>query len=111
VPKFQAISFYPGRKRKLYEHVREDMLAGRIPARSCKIFVSLTNAAMAFEAAKNVAVLNNLPLEGTKVIAMPVFHIFDPYSGCAYYYNIHDRKIGIPDWLTGEIRWEAYNGD
>jgi len=111
VPKFQALSFYPGRKRKYYPQVREDMLAGRLSARSCKIFVSLTNAAMAFEAVKNVAVMHGLPLEGTKVVAMPVFHIFDPYSGCAYYYHILNREIGIPNWLTGEISWQPYTGD
>ena len=108
IPKFQALSFYPGRRRKLYPHVREKMLAGHISARSCKIFVSLTNCAMAFEAVKNVAVMNGLPLEGTSIVAMPVFHIFDPYSGCAYYYHILNREIGIPDWLTGEIRWQPY---
>ncbi len=111
VPKFQALSFYPGRKRKLYPEVREEMLAGRLAARSCKIFVSLVNSAMAFEAVKNVAVMNGLPLEGTRVIEMPVFHIFDPYSGCAYYYHILNKEIGIPDWLTGEIRWQRYDGD
>ncbi|MGA2936533.1 MAG: ThiF family adenylyltransferase [Syntrophobacteraceae bacterium] len=111
VAKFQTLSFYPGRKRKLYPQVREDMLAGRLPARSCKIFVSLTNCAMAFEAVKNVAVMNDLPLEGTAIVAMPVFHIFDPYSGCAYYYHILNREIGIPDWLTGEVRWHSYAGD
>ncbi|MHC1725403.1 MAG: ThiF family adenylyltransferase [Syntrophobacteraceae bacterium] len=111
VPKFQAISFYPGRRRKLYPHVREEMLAGRLPARSCKIFVSLVNSAMAFEAVKNVAVMHGLPLEGTRIVAMPVFHIFDPYSGCAYYYHILNREIGIPDWLTGEIRWSPYSED
>jgi molybdopterin/thiamine biosynthesis adenylyltransferase len=111
IPKFQALSFYPGRKRKLYPQVRENMLAGRLPARSCKIFVSLTNCAMAFEAVKNVAVMNDLPLEGTAIVAMPVFHIFDPYSGCAYYYHILNREIGIPDWLTGEVRWHPYAGD
>jgi molybdopterin/thiamine biosynthesis adenylyltransferase len=110
-PKFQALSLYPGRKRKLYPRVRENMLAGHISARSCKIFVSLTNCAMAFEAVKNVAVINGLPLEGTRIVAMPVFHIFDPYSGCAYFYNVLNREVGIPDWLTGEIRWQSYSGD
>jgi molybdopterin/thiamine biosynthesis adenylyltransferase len=109
--KFQALSFYPGRKGKLYPQVRQDMLEGRIEARSCKIFVSLTNAAMAFEAVKNVAVMRGLPLEGTSVVAMPVFHIFDPYSGCAYYYHILNREIGIPNWVTGEIAWLPYAGD
>lgn len=111
VQKFQALSFYPGRKGKLSPKVRRDMLAGELPARSCKIFVSLTNAAMAFEAVKNVAVMHGLPLEGTRLVAMPVFHIFDPYSGCAYYCNILDRMIGIPDWLTGEIQWQAYSDE
>lgn len=111
VPKFQALSFYPGRKRKYHSQVREQMLAGRLPARSCKIFVSLTNAAMAFEAVKNVAVMHGLPLEGTRVVAMPVLHIFDPYSGCAYYYHILNREIGIPNWLTGEVSWHPYAGD
>jgi molybdopterin/thiamine biosynthesis adenylyltransferase len=111
LPKFQALSFYPGRKGKLYPQVRQDMLAGRITARSCKIFVSLTNAAMAFEAVKNVAIMRGLPLEGTRIVAMPVFHIFDPYSGCAYYYHILNREIGIPNWLTGEICWHSHTGD
>ncbi|MDY0042969.1 MAG: ThiF family adenylyltransferase [Desulforhabdus sp.] len=109
--KYVSLSFYPGRTRKLYPEVRESMLVGRLPARSCKIFVSLTNAAMAFEAVKNVAVMRGLSLDGTRVVAMPIVHIFDPYSGCAYYYNILDRTIGIPDWLTGETRWQPYDGD
>ncbi len=111
IPKFQALSFYPGRSRKLYPQVRQEMLAGRLSARSCKIFVSLTNAAMAFEAVKNVAVMRGQQLEGTKIVAMPVFHIFDPYTGCAYYYHILKREIGIPDWLTGEIHWLPYSGE
>ncbi len=111
VSRYQALSFYPGRGRKLYPQVRRDLLAGRLPARSCKIFVSLTNAAMAFEAVKNVAEMRKLPLDGTRVVAMPVLHIFDPYSGCAYYYHIMNREIGIPDWLTGEINWQSYGGD
>jgi len=109
-PKFQELSFYPGRKRKLYPLVLQDVLAGRL-GRSCKVFVSLTNSAMAFEAVKNVIVMRGLPLDGTRIIAMPVFHIFDPYSGCAYYYHILNREIGIPDWLTGEIHWRPYAGE
>lgn len=111
IPKFQALSFYPGRKAKLYPEIRNKLLAGHLAARSCKIFVSLTNCAMAFEAVKNVAAMNGLPLDGTEIVAMPVFHIFDPYSGCAYYYHVLNREIGIPDWLTGEIRWSPYAGD
>ncbi|MCE5334950.1 MAG: ThiF family adenylyltransferase [Desulfobacteraceae bacterium] len=111
LPKFKALSFYPGRRSKYRPGISEGLLAGHIAARSCKIFVSMTNSAMAFEAVKNVCVMNGLGLERTKVVAMPVFHIFDPYSGCAYYYDILEKKIGIPNWLTGEVRWEAYNGD
>lgn len=111
IPRFQALSFYPGRKRKYHPGVREELLAGRLSARSCKIFVSLNNAAMAFEAVKNVAVMHGLPLEGTRVVAMPIFHIFDPYSGCAYYYHILNREIGIPNWLTDEISWHPHSGD
>lgn len=108
-PRFRDLTWYPGRERKLSPGVREAMFAGRLNARSCKIFVSLTNAAMAFEAVKNVAEMNGLPLAGgARVTAMPVFHVFDPYSGCAYYWNVLTREIGIPDWLTGETRWSPY---
>lgn len=109
-PGFLALANYPGRRRKYAPDVRADVLSGKI-GRSCKIFVSLTNAAMAFEAVKNVAVLNGLPLRGTAVTAMPVFHVFDPYSGCAYYVHVTQKRIGIPDWLTGEIRWAPYPED
>ena len=89
----------------------ESVLSGETPARSCKIFVSLANAAMALEAVKNVAALHGLPWEGgPDVVAMPVLHVFDPYSGCAYYYDISRRAIGIPDWLTGQVRWQPYAG-
>jgi hypothetical protein len=106
--KFRALTFYPGRAGKYAPGVAEAMFAGDLPARSCKAFVSLTNAAMAFEAVKNAAVLAGLPLHGTRVTAMPVFHVFDPYSGCAYYHNTLTGEIGIPDWLTGQIRWQPY---
>jgi len=84
------------------------MLEGSLAARSCKIFVSLANAAMAFEAVKNVAELRGLPFEGSKLVEMPVFHIFDPYSGCAYYYNVLTREVGVPDWPHCRITWRAY---
>ncbi|MBI4958262.1 MAG: ThiF family adenylyltransferase [Desulfovibrio sp.] len=104
-PKFRALTFYPGRAGKYDPDALGAMLGGELEARSCKVFVSLTNAAMAFEAVKNTAVLNGLPLNGTAVTAMPVFHVFDPYSGCSYYFNAQTREIGIPDWLTRDIRW------
>lgn len=84
---FRDLTFYPGRAEKYAPGVCGAMFAGALPARSCKIFVSLTNAAMAFEAVKNTAQLHGLPLAGTTVTAMPVFQVFDPYSGCSYYYD------------------------
>ncbi len=55
------------------------------------------------------AALHGLPWEGGPgVVAMPVLHVFDPYSGCAYLYDIARRAIGIPDWLTGQVRWQPY---
>jgi len=104
-PKFKTLTFYPGRTGKYSPGVLEAMFSGELEARSCKIFVSLTNAAMAFEAVKNSAVLNGLALDGTTVTAMPVFHVFDPYSGCSYYFDALKREIGIPDWLTRDVRW------
>jgi molybdopterin/thiamine biosynthesis adenylyltransferase len=103
--KFRALTFYPGRAEKYAPGVVEAMRGGDIPARSCKIFVSLTNAAMAFEAVKNTADMRGLPLAGTRVTAMPVFHVFDPYTGCAYYYDVLRGEIGIPDWLSGTVDW------
>jgi hypothetical protein len=70
------------------------------------IFVRLTNAVMAFEGVKNAISLNGLPLLGTRIIAIPEVQIFDPRTGCSYLLNISTGKIGIPDWLTGQVRWE-----
>ncbi|MBF0512856.1 MAG: ThiF family adenylyltransferase [Desulfovibrionaceae bacterium] len=109
--KFRALTYYPGRAGKYAPGIPEAVARGELPARSCGIFVSLTNAAMAFEAVKNTAELRGLPLRGARVTAMPVFHVFDPYSGCAYYYHVLDNKIGIPDWLTGDISWRPYQGE
>jgi molybdopterin/thiamine biosynthesis adenylyltransferase len=106
--KVRAVAYYPGRASKYEQGVREAVLSGAVEARSCKTFVSLTNAAMAFEAVKNTAEMNGLALRGTKITAMPVLQVFDPYSGCAYYYDILKREIGIPNWLTGEISWSTF---
>ena len=84
------------------------MLKDELPARSCGLFVRLTNAAMAFEAVKNVADLHGLPLDGTSLITMPVVQIFDPFTGCAYLCNIRTRQIGIPNWLTKTTTWHDY---
>ena len=83
-----------------------DALTDRVlEARSCKIFVMLTNAAMCWELVKNVAVMNHLPLEDTQVVEMPIMQVFDPYKGSAYYWNYQTRHIGIPNWISGEISW------
>lgn len=107
LPYLKALN-YPGRAGRLLPGVQQAMLAGTLPARSCGIFVRMTNAAMAFEAVKNLADMRGLPLDGTAITALPRVQIFDPYSGAAYYYDIQQQRIGIPDWLTGEIRWERW---
>ena len=63
-----------------------------------------------FEAVKNVADMHDLSLDGVRVIRLPQVQIFDPYSGCSYYYDIQRKTVGIPDWLSGDIRWEPWNG-
>ncbi len=107
---FRAMAF-PGRKGNVTPETWEGLRTGAIPARSCGIFVRLTNAAMAFEGVKNIAALSGLPLERTRVVAMPVVQVFDPWSGAAYLFNVQTGKIGIPDWLTGEVRWDSPPGE
>ena len=109
-PRYLKALDYPGRADKLLPGVGAAMLNGSLAARSCGIFVRMTNAAMAFEAVKNVADMHDLPLCGTRVVSLPQVQIFDPYSGCSYYYDIQRKTVGIPDWLSGEIRWEPWNG-
>jgi|APSaa5957512622_1039677.scaffolds.fasta_scaffold22810_2 molybdopterin/thiamine biosynthesis adenylyltransferase len=107
-PLYARLVYYPGRKEKIDGLARRQMAGGELEARSCKIFVSLTNAAMCWEMVKNVAVMNDLPLENTQVIEMPVMQIFDPYKGAAYYWNYRTEQIGIPDWATEEIHWREW---
>ena len=99
---------YPGRSEKLQPGVAKAMREGTLPARSCGIFVRMTNAAMAFEAVKNIADMHHLPVDGTSITFLPKVQIFDPYSGCSYYYDIQEQKIGIPSWLTRSIAWQDY---
>ena len=103
---FTAVSF-PGRSKNYRPEVWEGMRDGTHPARSCGIFVRLSNAAMAFEGVKNAIALSGLPLLGTRVIAIPEVQIFDPRTGCGYFFNILTGQIGIPDWLDGTTRWVA----
>lgn len=82
----EALAF-PGRKGKLEPGVWEAMATGALPARSCGMFVCLVNAAMAFEAVKNVAALHNLPLPGGRLFAIPEVLIFDPWTGRSFVFN------------------------
>lgn len=109
LPKYMAIYMFPGRTEKLYPEVLQKVRKGEIPPRNCKIFVSMVNAASCWEIVKNTAVMNGIKLQNTKVIEFPVIQIFDPFKGSAYYYNAQTEKIGIPNWLTGRIRWYPAN--
>ena len=101
----KALAF-PGRKKNLEPEIWDAVLQGRMPARSCGFFVRMTNAAMAFEAVKNVAEMHGLPLGNTSVTAMPLVRIFDPWTGGAYVFDAMTGRIGIPDPFSGEIRWQ-----
>ena len=101
----KALAF-PGREKNLEAETRDAVLQGHMPARSCGFFVRLTNAAMAFEAVKNVAEMHGLPLRSTQVTAMPLVQIFDPWTGSAYVFDAACARIGIPDPFSGEIRWQ-----
>ncbi|MBQ9406090.1 MAG: ThiF family adenylyltransferase [Desulfovibrio sp.] len=109
-PTYMRVMTYPGRAAKLAPGVGQAMARGELAARSCGMFVRMTNAAMAFEAVKNVAQMHGLSLEGTAITALPQVQIFDPYCGAAYYYDIQSQRIGIPDWLSGQTRWEPWQG-
>ena len=101
---------YPGRADKLLPGIGAAMMKGELAARSCGIFVRMTNAAMAFEAVKNVAEMNGLPVDGTSVVRLPQVQIFNPYTGCSYYYDIQRQAVGFPDWRGSDIRWESWEG-
>ena len=103
--RYAAALAFPGRKKNLEPETWDAVLQGRAPARSCGFFVRLTNAAMAFEAVKNVAEMRGLPLRNTKVTAMPLVQIFDPWTGGAYVFDALCGRIGIPDPMSGEILW------
>jgi len=107
-PLYARLVYYPGRKEKLTPEALRQVANGELEARSCKIFVSLTNAAMCWEIVKNVAVMNDLPLENTQLIEMPIMQVFDPYKGASYYWNYQTGQIGIPDWVTGEVLWREW---
>ena len=103
---YAKVLAFPGRKKNLEEETRDAVMQGRMPARSCGFFVRLTNAAMAFEAVKNVAEMHGLPLRNTKVAAMPLVQVFDPWTGGAYVFDAVSARVGIPDPMSGEIRWQ-----
>jgi hypothetical protein len=105
LPKYMKIYMFPGRDEKLYSETQQRVKNGEIPPRNCKIFVSMVNAASCWEIVKNTAVMNGIKLQNTKVTEFPVIQIFDPFKGSAYYYKAQTEKIGIPNWLTGKMRW------
>ena len=108
--KFMKALDYPGRENKLLPGVWDGMVQGKISARSCGIFVRMTNAAMAFEAIKNVADMNGLPVDGTSITRLPQVQIFNPYTGWSYYYDVQKKALGFPDWRSGDIHWEPWEG-
>lgn len=102
---------YPGRADKLLPGVGAAMMKGELAARSCGIFVRMTNAAMAFEAVKNVADMNGLPVDGSSIVRLPQVQIFNPYTGWSYYYDIQRQAVGFPDWRTNDIHWEENSAE
>jgi hypothetical protein len=96
---------FPGRPEKVVADVRRRIERGELPPRSCKIFVSMVNAAMCWETVKNTAALHGITFMDTAVVQFPVIQVFDPYRGGAYYCDLLRDRIGIPNWLTRETRW------
>jgi len=105
--RYGAALAFPGRKKNLEPDVWDAVREGRMPARSCGFFVRLTNAAMAFEAVKNVAEMHGLPLKNTTVTAMPLVRVFDPWTGGAYVFDAVSGRVGVPDPASGEINWQG----
>ena len=91
----KALAF-PGRTKKLEPGVWDAITRGELPARSCGFFVRLVNAAMAFEALKNVAAMRAFPIPGGKVFAIPEVLVFDPWTGCSYVFNAASGNIIVP---------------
>ena len=105
LPAFMRIYMFPGRAERLTPEALRKVRSGEIPPRNGKIFVSMVNAAACWEIVKNTAVLNGLPLRNTSIVEFPVVQVFDPFRGSAYYWDAAKNRIGIPNWLTGKIRW------
>jgi len=101
--RYAAALAFPGRKKNMEPDVWDAVAQGRIPARSCGFFVRLTNAAMAFEAVKNVAEMRGLPLRNTSVTAIPLVRVFDPWTGGAYVFDAISGRVGAPCPASGEI--------
>jgi hypothetical protein len=104
-PLFAGLHRLPGRAERLASGVGAQVRSGSIPPRSAKIFIAMVNAAQCWELVKNTAVLHGLPLEGTRITAFPVMQIFDPWRGSSFYYDASTGRVGIPDWISGEIAW------
>ena len=108
LPAFMRIYMFPGRTERLTPGTLQQVQRGEIAPRNGKIFVSMVNAAACWEIVKNTAVLNGIPLQNTRVIEFPVVQVFDPFRGSAYYWDAAKNRIGIPNWLTGKIRWVPF---
>lgn len=108
LPAFMRIYMFPGRTERLTPGTLQKVQRGEIAPRNGKIFVSMVNAAACWEIVKNTAVLNGIPLQNTRVIEFPVVQVFDPFRGSAYYWDAAKNRIGIPNWLTGKIRWVPF---
>ena len=107
-PAFMRMYMFPGRRERLQPGVARRIAAGEIAPRTSNALVSLANAAACWETVRNVAEMNALPLEITGVIHFPVLQLFDPFRGSAFYWNASTGQVGIPDWLTGDVRWNDY---
>jgi hypothetical protein len=104
-PALYSLAAFPGRSERLAPGVAEKVLQDKLAARSAKIFVSMVNAAICWETVKNTILIHNIELKGTQITQWPVLQIFDPWRGAAFYFNLDTKKMGIPNWITGEISW------
>ncbi len=103
----------PGCTVRIHRHkvtCRDAGLVEDIVDRADLIFLQTTSAEANLVIARACAAKGRRMIvgKGTRIVKMPVIQVFDPFKGAAYYYNLLERRIGIPDWLTGEITWQAY---
>lgn len=107
-PKLYQLAAFPGRVERLAPGIPEQILKEKIAPRSAKMFVSMVNSAICWETVKNTILINNLELKGTNITEWPVLQMFDPWRGAAFYFNLSQKEIGIPNWITGDITWSEW---